>query len=148
VLARLHYQLLTQSAVRCCASRVAQFAVNLAVKKATFGGCTVAAMVRLSCAGVAERFLLTKRDLAIATMDVDSAASDAQRAVGRHREHQFYWRDPAPEPGQPIEVSLPTWRYYYEPFTQLVARYQHYERLMQRPVRSPIPVVLRKAIGI
>lgn len=46
---------------------------------------------------------------------------------------QFYWRDPAPEQGQPIEVSLPTdvWRYYYEPITQLVARNQDYQRLMQ-----------------
>ncbi len=46
---------------------------------------------------------------------------------------QFYWRDPAPEQGQPIEVILPrdVWRYYYEPITQLVARNQDYQRLMQ-----------------
>lgn len=46
---------------------------------------------------------------------------------------QFYWRDPVPEGGNSVEVSLPAdaWRYYYEPVTRLVAGDQNYQRLMQ-----------------
>jgi hypothetical protein len=56
---------------------------------------------------------------------------------------QFYWRDPVPEGGRPIEVSLPpdAWRYYYEPVTRLVAGHQDYRRWMQMEpgVLMPIP---------
>jgi hypothetical protein len=47
---------------------------------------------------------------------------------------QFYWRDPVPEKGKRIEVSLPkdAWRYYYEPVTQLVARNRDDQIRMQK----------------
>jgi hypothetical protein len=55
---------------------------------------------------------------------------------------QFYWRDPVPERGKPIEVSLPAnvWRYYYEPVTRLVAGHQNYQRSMQERSGVLMPV--------
>jgi hypothetical protein len=54
----------------------------------------------------------------------------------------FYWRDPVPEGGKPIKVSLlaEAWRYYYEPVTHLVARNQDYQRLMQERPGVLMPI--------
>lgn len=40
----------------------------------------------------------------------------------RNDELQFYWRDPIPEKGNPIEIDLPpnSWRYYYQPVSEII----------------------------